>query len=71
MQGPGNRTNNTVCSERAMFSLFPASLIIHVTDCYPGVELFEILCGLPGHIPAGELLCTLWKTLQIKCMEGV
>ena len=28
-----------------------------------------MLCGLPGHTPAGELLCALWKTLQVKCMK--
>jgi len=63
MQGSGNSTNNTVCLERVMFSLFPVSLIIYVADCYPGVELFQMLCVLPGHIPAGELLCALWKSL--------
>jgi len=54
-----------------MFSLFPASLIIYVTDYYPEGKLFINLCGLPGHIPAGELLCALWKTSQAKCMKGV
>jgi hypothetical protein len=53
-----------------IFSLFPGSLIIYVTDCYPVGKLVQILRGLTGHIPAGELLCALWKNFQVKCIKG-
>jgi hypothetical protein len=58
------------CLERIMLSLFPASLIIYVSDYYLEGKLFINLCGLPGRIPAGELLCVLWKNFQVKCMKG-
>jgi len=28
------------------------------------------LCGLPEHVPAGELLCAVWKTFQVTCLKG-